>query len=196
MSIESNRRDFFRIDDEVYLRVQKLDIDSQLIQKKHEATRQEISVRSNFQMQRNEMQPVLKQIRSKNLAVASYLESLDDQMELLASRVLGTSIFVKGEPLASINISASGMEFKNNIEVEKGDMLEVILQLFPEESYVAIVGEVIRSIPVAQGNNNEPSDALNSISLCFKHVHKDDTEVIVRHIHYLQRLQLQHRREA
>ncbi len=185
MSSHDNRRNYFRVDDKVYLHVKQLDkSDPTAVEQSHEAYRKLVSVNSELCQQRMDMEPELKKILSRNKPVAEYLALLGAQIEVLSSNVLGAPLFASNEPLVDINLSATGMRFKRTMRVEAGDLLEIVFVLFPEKTYITTVCDVVRVV-------SDSEDSEKNISVTFTHIDAGDVEILFRHVNYVQRQQLQ-----
>ena len=188
MKEEDNKRGYFRIDDEVYLRVKKVEpSDSTDLHTYFDNFRQSTILTARFHQQRTALAPVLAEIKSRDIAVASYVSMLSDQVDLLATRLLTGSIFLSNEPLQTVNMSAEGMRFHSAIEYRVGDQLEMIYALFPGGDYIPVLAEVLRS-----EWDNDAEDYM--ISVEYVSMNDDDKELVIHHMLYMQRQYLQKKR--
>ena len=188
MNKEENLRNYFRIDDEVFLHVKLIDRDDIVdIDKYFNKFRQSTILTARFHQQRIAMAPVLKEIHARDAHISSYFSMLSDQVDLLANRLMTDSIFASDEPLQSVNLAAEGMRFHSQIEYQAGDLIERIFVLFPGEDYIPVLAEVVRS---SWDNNVEEY----AVSVKYTRLNEDDKELLIHHILYLERQLLQQKR--
>lgn len=190
MSIKHNRRAYFRIDDEVFLHVKKIDHQKVVdIAKYCDNFRQSTLLTARFHQQREAMEPVLKEIRKRDIAIANYCSMLTDQVDLLVNSLLPVSIFASNEPLQTVNISAGGLQFRSQNDYQIGDVLEMIYVLFPKGDYIPLLAEVVRS---ESGNaSNE-----NKIAVKYISINEADRELVIQHVMFKQRQLLQKNRQT
>jgi hypothetical protein len=190
MNTENNRRKFFRIDDKVLLRFRKIDRDTiENLDVYQERFRESTILTAKFHQQQISMAPLLTKIRDQDTSIASYFSMLNDQVSLLATRLLTVSIFESDEPLQSVSISAKGMRFHSDEEYLVGDLLEMIYVLFPGGKYIPVLANVV----AARRDDEIKKFAISVEYVC---MHEDDEELVIRHNLYLQRAELQQKRLA
>lgn len=188
MNEDKNQRGYFRIDDKVFLRVKKIDLaDTADIDTYFDSFRHSTILTARFHQQRTAMVTVLTEIKTRDIAVASYVMMLSDQVDLLAKRLMTGSIFSTDEPLQPVNMSAEGMRFQSAIEYQKGDQLEMIFALFPGGDYIPVLAEVVRA------EWDETSEEY-VVSAKFSSINVDDKELLIHHILFLERQFLQNKR--
>jgi len=89
MNAEENKRGYFRVDDEVFLQVKKLSTDEVVdIDTYFEKFRQSTLITARFHQQRTAMAPALSEINARDKAVADYLSMLNDQIDMLADKLI------------------------------------------------------------------------------------------------------------
>ncbi|MBX2838334.1 MAG: PilZ domain-containing protein [Gammaproteobacteria bacterium] len=188
MSIEKNRRAYFRIDDEVYLHANKVDHNTVVdIEEHRENFRQSTMLSARFHKQREAMDPVLEAIKSRDADVANYCLMLSEQVDLLVDSLLPVSVFASNEPLQSVNISAVGLQFKSQIDCQVGDVLEIIYVLFPNRDYIPLLAEVVRC-------ERDDITEDNKISVKYISIDEADRELVIQHVLLKQRQNLQKNR--
>ncbi|MBX2836196.1 MAG: PilZ domain-containing protein [Gammaproteobacteria bacterium] len=188
MNAEENKRGYFRVDDEVFLQVNKVPSDEVVNMDIYfEKYRQSTLITGRFHQQRTAMAPVLAEINARDAGVAQYFSMLSDQIDLLADKLISESIFAANEPLQAVNMSAEGMRFQTTTEYQLGDQLQMIFALFPGGDYIPVIAEVVRV-------DSDPESKQNSVSVDYSNIHEDDKELLIHHILFLQRQQLQKKR--
>lgn len=188
---ESNRRAAFRLDDVVTLKVRVLDESSySVIAEDFSAFRLRYCMKSHIQNQRDIRKPKLIRIKKSSPDIAEYLESLELQITKLAERIdqVGEEGTDACEFTAKVNLSASGIRFRTDLTIRKGQMLEVGMMLGTSSTQVIMLGQVTRV--------EDRTDNKKAVSVHYTHIHPEDTEALVRHMARLQLLDLQSRRRA
>ena len=187
MNEEENKRAYFRIDDEVFLHVKKIDpVEVADTPTYFNSFRQATLLTARFHQKRTAMAPVLREINSRDTAISNYFSMLSEQIDLLATRLLTDSIFALNEPLQCVNISAEGMRFNTTDEFQTGDQLEIIYAQFPGGDYIPVLAEVVRT----EWDNDAEEYA---VSVRYVSLNEDDKELVIHHILHLQR-QFLHRK--
>ena len=190
MNEEENQRGYFRIDDEVFLHVKKINpVEVADMPTYFNSFRQATLITAQFHQKRTAMAPVLREINSRDTAISNYFSMLNEQIDLLATRLLTDSIFGLNEPLQRVNISAEGMRFSTPVEFQIGDQLEIIYAQFPGGDYIPVLAEVVRC---EWDNGNEEYE----VAVRYVSINEDDKELVIHHILYLQRQLLHKKRLA
>lgn len=184
-----NRRESYRLDDTVTLRVRVLDKASlKSILQDFNAFRLRYCLKSHMQNQKDVRRPKLIRIKKSNSDIADYLESLELQISEIAERLDQTSV-VSGDTVefsGRANLSATGIRFRTDVRVKAGDTIELGLTLSTQNTQVVMLGDVTRV-------ENRPNKQI-AVSVSYSHIHPEDTEAIMRHLARLQQLELQSRR--
>lgn len=187
-STSSNRRESFRLTDNVTLTIRILDEESlQSITDDFNAFRLRYCMKSHLQNQKSVRKPKLIRIKKANPDIAEYLESLEDQIAKLAERmdqaVESQSDAVEFSTRA--DISATGLRFRTNMALNAGEVVEIGMVLSTKNTQVVMLGDVLRT--------EERKDGRIAVSVHYSYIHPEDTEAIIRHLAKLQQLELQSR---
>ena len=126
----------------------------------------------------------------RDAEIASYIESLEEQIIMLADRLASR---IDGEAdqtrqLTEVNLSADGVKFETDQKLSVGQNVELGMDLPTNTTRVVMLATVVRS-------ENE-TDQKQSIALEYTHVHDEDIEAIIRHMAKLQQIQLRERRAS
>ncbi len=171
------RRRFFRIEDIVGLRTEVIDpemIDDRL--NNFWKNQQEFSVSNEFNYKLEQNQAELQHIKSRMPEVGRYLEMLQEQLEIVTSKLLkDDDRFSDLE--TQVNLSAQGISFYSNGSVKKGDIIEMHLNLIPEQQQIVILAKVVNCEKV------DHQQQKYKISLNFEYIHEADRELLVKHVH-------------
>ena len=175
--MSKERRRFFRIEDIVGLH-------SQVIEKKELEQRLEsfwndqhqFSLRNEFNYKLEQHQSDLQHIKNKTPELGRYLAVLQEQLDLLTDKILaGDNSFPTRE--TNVNISAQGISFTSNEQVNKDDIVELNLLLLPSQLKIVIFANVVDC------HQNDNTQGEYTIALNFEHIHEADREILVKHVH-------------
>ncbi len=193
IDIESERREFFRIEDFLslsYHEVAATDLPQRLEQMELEQNHN-FTIMSGLAAISQQMTGVMHTIQADMPEIAHYLKSLDQKVDLLGRALLSGEITLTAEQAHPVNLSASGIAFKSTEQLEIGAILELRLLLFPSLTGLQTFGEVVGC------NKLEPAEVEFPyfIRVTFTHMRESDRDVLVRHIVQRQTALLQKRRE-
>lgn len=189
MSTDSNRREAFRLDDSMMLLVESLEnqeIDDAI--DNFDELRLRHCLGSHFKLQKENRKTNLLMLRKRDPDVGKYLESLEEQLQLIADRLTDNERDSVKLEAHDVNLSNSSVRFETSKKYELGERVKLRMILSTSDVQVFSIATVSR---VEQSEN---ADAVNAIALQFTHIHADDEEALIRHMAKLQQLQLQARR--
>lgn len=195
MSAGTNRREGFRMDDVLRLRVVIPDPqDEHGILADFDAYRLTTCLQSHLRNQSEFRAPILQGIRKRDADVADYLQHLELQIVQLAAQLSSDSGpgFDDTHPELAVNLSSTGLRFPSAMDIEQGQTLELDIMLRSGTHLVALA-EVLRVDDA--GADSTDTGLARIVSTRFTRIHADDAEVITRHLARLQQLELQARRE-
>ncbi len=172
----SERRRFFRIDDEVMLgfeTIEQADVDARLDdfwQNEHA-----FSIRNNYNFQIEQQIADFNRIEKKMPELARYLSVMQAQIDLITERL------VEDEQDAAltrrpVNISAQGMSFDVDSAPAESALVELNLKLLPSGLRLVIIARVIKVENLAESGQYR-------LSLDFEYVHEADREILIKHVH-------------
>ncbi len=191
---DEDRRQYFRIDDQVTLSYQTVPEDTlaEKIEHLDKGLESDFSVMSNLSVISQEMSGVLRKIEVSNPDVARYLKSLDQKIELLGRAFLAWTSDLGDQPASAVNLSANGMAFTTSEQLQAGDLLELKL-LLPSFTGLVVYAEVIACETITVEHSEEP---LFQIRVTFRHLRENDRDLLIRHVLQRQSESLRRRREA
>jgi len=173
-----DRRQFFRIDDEVGLLVKVLstnEMSSQLASLKKK--RAEFHTINQFSFEQERMRPELQTIEAKSPALGRYINMLRGQLTTLATMVANNPD-IPSERTHNVNISGQGLRFIHHAPIEIGTIIELDLRLFPSQICTALLGKVVQS--------EAHSEHKFIIAIEYYALEEQDREILLKHIHGLQ----------
>jgi len=169
------RRDFFRIEDEVYLELEIISADEyqtvpDILDNLHNDS---FSLSADFATLNNSFHPVLNNIKQVHPEIAQYLELLNKKIDSLGELLLHKSSAYDENKRIKANISASGIMFETESMYTVGDLIRLEIVLFPEKIGVLIFGKVIKT--------GESANQKQNLSIEFEHIRTEDQELMIKH---------------
>jgi len=185
------RRDYFRIEDDIHLTYRLLAPDEQAKPLAERVAAAGLS--SDVVEEINEISrrnsAVLKAVQKKQPEFARYLQSLNEKIDLLAAHAAGTDPATQSKPNHHVSLSASGIAFGIDAPLEPRTALELVMRLYPSHRQVVATGAVVDSSPERRVDTSHPI----GVAVHFVEISENDHEALVEHI--LMR-QFERRREA
>ena len=141
--LEIDRRDFFRLNDEIHLvrhPIEKHMLSEDPYGTQYNLPRQAILL-SQLQAIDNESQSLLSQISESNRALGGYLRALDEKIDCVA-RHLVQDFNEKALYKETVDISEGGVSFLSNDPLSIDTFMHLTMMLFPSYTTVATIGQV------------------------------------------------------
>ena len=167
---EDERRDFFRIDDEIYLDFESISEDEftaapVTLENLHNSS---FSLSANFATLNNNVHPILNNIKQLHPDIGEYLEVINSKIDSLSQHILYESSTFDQNKVISANISASGIQFKCDSVFEINQAVKLELVLLPEKIGILIFGRVIKS-------------EKDYLAIKFEFLRPEDQELMIKH---------------
>lgn len=170
---ELERRDYFRMEDQVHLTPTLLDaaqVSDNPYSDQYHLPRQ-VQLIGQLQAIDNESRDLLRQVGDYNRALSSYLKALEEKIELLANFVLNREQEVRKE---TVILSEGGIAFFSGIPYAPGAHLHLLIMLFPGYSTLATIG-VVRTC-------EQLPDQRYQIGVEFTVLLEQDRKLLARHL--------------
>ncbi len=189
---QTDRREFFRIDDSIQLSYRIVDsVELSLrLEKLDNSVSSSFTVMTRLQALSQHLSASLHRIEQKDPDVADYLKALDKKVELLGQSFLADEIDLTEQPAKPINLSAGGMSLCATESLEISTQLEIKMLLLPSFTGVLIYGEVVGSEAVP-----DDADFPWNLRVNFSHIRDADRDALIRHILRRQAAVLRQQRE-
>lgn len=195
MDNNANRREYYRIDDRISLRMKPLSGERRrLDEDTFEARRREIGLANHFAANQERHLAEKKRIEQRHPEIAAYLGYLEEEIRILATRIAKSENGLSPVPTHDVNMCAEGLRLELESPLEPDQVLEISMMLFPSSVSVFCLGEVIRCDEITEGD--ELQIGRYSAAIRFTQVDDEDKEAVVKHIHQKQLLQLQERQSV
>lgn len=174
------RREYFRIDDDVLLSVQLIDQDdvTRIADCIADRIPDRFTVAANFAVNSRAMGRLLQSFTSSSPDAARYMRLMDQKVNQLA-RLFVLEEVERGEyPKLNVNLSAGGIVFPSNIEYAKGQLVELRLVLYPEMTGILTVSRVVYCERLA----TTPGDFPWQVAVEYVHIRESDRDLLCSHI--------------
>ena len=190
--MSEERREYFRIDDEValdYRPVARGKVE-QLKEKIRSAVLDRFTAASSFTATSRQMSHTLHKIQNQSPELARCLQAIDQTLNMVAQLFVSEAFDLEARASCKVNLSAGGVAFRAQRKIELGSLLELRLVLFPSLVGILTISRVIQCERVDDGNQRCPWQ----ISVVYEELRETDRELLVRHIMAKETEQLRSRR--
>ena len=181
------RRRYFRIEDEITLFYREVDEGAL---PDCESFKEEVmdgfSLTATLEYLDQESGFLCRTIEKSNPDIASYLDVLNQKINLIAKAVLLKEEGVSELPASKVNISASGISFFADLELKAGSLLEVKMILPPALTGLVAYGRVVYCEPVENEHHS------HRLAVDYINISEQDRDILIRHIVKRQMQQIRH----
>lgn len=187
--MNTNRREYFRVDNEIYLTIERLDaeqIDAEAHRLFQGTERERLLDRIN--LGRASWKPMLRQIAHRNADVGDYLDHLEEQLELITRYLSDQQEMPDDLDKEDVNLSAAGIRFHSAESFAPGQPLRLTLVVSSCPRCIHAIGEVVRCETMR-------SRGLNAVSVHYTHIQEADRESLIQHVMQVERSAIQQERE-
>lgn len=176
----SERRNYFRVDDEVILQYRQVLEDAARASSRSEegAPADGFNLGSRFAALSQGLIPLMRTIKSESATTARYLAAIDKKLDILAQVLLKQELAEADNLIRKVNLGAGGIAFISKNLLETGSFLELRMILLPEMIGLTIFGQVVVS-----GLCESDSPGLQyRTAVEFVELHESDRDLIVSHV--------------
>jgi hypothetical protein len=190
--MSDERREFFRIDDEIALdyRVLAEGEVEQVVERIDSRTPDRFTTSSSFAATSRQMTHLMHRIQSQSAELARCLQIIDQKLNTLAQLFVAEEMHIDQQPTREVNLSAGGVAFRAQQEIPTGALLELRMVLFPSMVGILTVSRVVHCERV------EDSELPFGwqIAVSYEKLRETDRELLVRHIMNKETMQLRKQR--
>jgi len=186
--MSDERREYFRIDDEValdYRPIDEADIDA-LSDRIHARFPDRFTVASSFTATSRQMTQALHKVQNQSPELVRCLQAIDQKLNMLAQLFVSEEMHLDQQPTREVNLSAGGLAFRSQHEIRTGSLLEMRIVLFPSLIGILTLSRVIHCEPISDTNVDFPWQ----VAVNFEQLRERDRELLVRHVMAKQTRQL------
>ncbi len=190
--MSEERREYFRIDDEIALGYRLLgrgEVES-VKDKIRSPLLDRFTAASSFTATSRQMSHMLHKIQSQSPDLARCLQVIDQKLNMVAQLFVSEAFDLEAQSKHPVNLSAGGMAFRAQREMDLGSLLELRMVLFPSLVGILTISRIIQCERVDDGNDQCPWQ----IGVVYEELRETDREFLVRHIMSKETEQLRTRR--
>lgn len=176
----AERREYFRIGDEVLLKVRPLDAGDigAVVERITDRVPDRFTVAANFTVNSRATARLLHGVAADSPDAARYMKALDAKLNQLARLFVQEEVEAGAFPRLDVTLSAGGVIFPSAREFTAGDMVETRLVLYPHMTGILTVSQVVRCEPRQDG----PPDMPWRVAVEYVHIRESDRDLLVSHI--------------
>ena len=179
-ALDNDRRNYFRIDDIVYLSYRVVAWEEVRSAQKQDCSpaKHDFTIKANLDSLSRELQPLHNLIKSGNPDIAKYLATLDKKINLLAEYLTKNTEIEVDIEAQQVNIGAGGLSWISDKPVIIGAMLEIQMRLLPENAAIFSYARVVTCAELEKSAKQQDY----KISVEFEFMDDDVRDLIMRHI--------------
>lgn len=174
-----DRRDFFRIDDEVSLFYKK--IDEKRVTEPHNISDNILtscSLSTALEMVSQDSAVLLHRLEKNQPDLAEYLRVIDSKIDLIAQAIIMQGFQVKEKDTRNVNVSATGMAFNCEVALKPGSYLEIKMMLVSCMTVIVTYGRVV----YCKSNQSDDSQYPYFVGIDFINMKDEDREMLIKYV--------------
>jgi hypothetical protein len=178
-TISEERREFYRLDDEVlldYRRLPEAELEG-VRERLADRVPDGFTVAATFQTNSRIMNRMLQGFSASSPELARYLKMMDQKLNHLARLFVMEEMDADAHERVTVNLSAGGMTFPSRQEFSPGDLLEMRVALMPNMVGLLIVARVVYCERSAM-----PSDYPWQVAVEYEVLRESDRDLLCSHI--------------
>jgi hypothetical protein len=191
--MSEERREFFRIADEVvldYREIGEAEVEG-LVSRIQAHAPDRFTAASSFAATSRQIAHLLHKMQSQSPELARCLLTIDHKLNTLAQLFVSEEMQIREQPSLEVNLSGGGIAFAAHQELRAGTLLEMRIVLLPDMIGILTVGKVVHCGRNAGGSVGFPWQ----IAVAYEHLRESDRELLVRHIMNKETRRLREERE-
>jgi hypothetical protein len=173
------RRRFFRIDDEVNLFYQKMD-EKLVLEPSHlsDTILSNCSLSAALDMVSQDSTLLLSRLERNQPDVADYLKIIETKIDLIAQAIMLQGGQFKENATRNANLSAAGIAFEVEEQLEPGDFLEIKMLLVHCMAVIVAYGKVVYCKNSLLGDSQYPY----LVGVDYVNMKDQDREMLIKHV--------------
>ncbi len=191
---EAERRRYFRVKDEIILFFNEAtQVEAGNAQGSKHPVVAAFSLSSALNQLKEESRMQMKMLEKQNSELVSCLKSLDKKIDLIAQAILISDLSLPSQPAREVDISASGLAFASEREIQPGTVLDLKMILPPSLVAIATLGRVVHC--KTRTDQSKTGFEFN-VGVDFTGLADYDHESLVRHIFKKQKMALRNKSKS
>lgn len=177
---DDDRREYFRIDDEIALdyRIIQEDETDRLLERIQSHLVDRFTAASGFAATSRQMAHVIHKVQADTPELARCLQAIDQKLNMIAQLFVTEEMETGEQATREVSLSAGGLAFRAQHEVSTGSLLELRMVLFPALVGILTVSRVVHCERMKDDNVQFPW----LLAVEYEHLREADRELLVRHI--------------
>ena len=177
---DDDRREYFRIDDEIALDYREVNEDEadQLLERIQSRLVDKFTAASSFAATTRQMTHVIHKVQTQTPELARCLQAIDQKLNMITQLFVTEELETAEQATREVSLSAGGVAFRSQHELKPGSLLELRMVLFPALVGIVTISRVVSCARVEDGNNRFPWQ----VAVEYQHLRETDRELLVRHI--------------
>jgi len=178
--MKDERREYFRIDDEIALDYRLINEDEadQLLVKIQSRQVDRFTAASSFAATTRQLTHVMHKVQTQSPELARCLQAIDQKLNMVAQLFVTEDMDLNEQQTREVNLSAGGVAFRAQHEIGMDSLLELRMVLFPSLLGILTVSRVIHCERVNDDNRQFPWQ----VAVNYEYMRESDREHLVRHI--------------
>ena len=178
--MSDERREYFRIDDEIALDYRLISEDEadQLQERMRSRLVDRFTAASSFAATTRQMAHVIHKVQTESPELARCLQAIDHKLNMIAQLFVSEEMGLNQQPSREVNLSAGGVAFRAQHEIKVGSTLELRMVLFPSLVGILTISRVIHCERTSDAGGQFPWQ----VAVEYEHLREADRELLVRHI--------------
>lgn len=180
MDRSQERREYFRIEDQVLLNVRAVDAEQAagVRERIDDRVPDRFTVAANFAVNSRAMTRLLHGLTSQSPDVARFMRLMDNKVNHLARLFVLEEVESGQYPKLGVNLSAGGLVFPSQREFTAGDELETRMVLYPSMTGILTLARVVHCDRLA----NQPGELPWQVAVEYIHIRESDRDLLCSHI--------------
>ena len=178
--MNEERREYFRINDEVVLDYRLINEDDlpSLRDTIESRVPDRFTTASSFAASSRQIAHAFHAVQNQSPEVARCLQAIDNKLNTLAQLFVAEEIRINEHPTREVNLSAGGLAFRAQHQLNSDDLLETRLVLFPSLMGIFMISRVVHCERAGDSNLQFPWQ----IAVSYEIIRESDRELLVRHV--------------
>ncbi len=181
---DDERRQYFRIRHSLLMSYENIETSNQSLPAKEIQSESSPCIHLLKELNKLEQQnqSFVNSLQAKQNVVSTYINGLNDQLELLSQYIIN-NLEVEYRELLQVDLSGGGIRFESDSALEIEQELKIEIVLIPEYVNIQTYGKVVHCNKLTDKKSFE-------LAISFTQIHEPDRDAIIKHVFEAQSKQL------